>query len=129
MPKTRMAKDRPAWQAKRREVIARAAGRCERCRIRRGVHVHHLRYAAVIGHEPLDWLQLLCLDCHGREHPHHEFVPVEEQRRRHAQRMARQRQTQTGHGGCAYCGGTYPKDRHRAICVRFGLDRRAAHTN
>lgn len=89
--------------------------------MRRGHHVHHIRYADVIGHEPLDWLQLLCLECHGDAHPRYTFHPLKVQRDIAAARAKRQREAQVGHRGCAHCGGSYPKARHRAICLRFGL--------
>lgn len=54
----------PEWRARRDQVLARAAYRCERCGLYgRGLEVHHLRYDN-LGHEPDEDLQVLCLDCH-----------------------------------------------------------------
>ena len=126
-----MPKDREAWAVQRRLVIDRARGQCERCKMRRGHHVHHLRYAKVIGHEPLEWLLFVCLECHGHFHPHHTFLSIPDQRRRaeinrrereRKQRMGKRRRTPP----CAHCGGTYPKVKHQAICVKHGLDKPGA---
>lgn len=121
-----MPKDRDAWQEQRREVIARAKGQCERCRMRRGQHVHHLRYAAVIGHEPLDWLLFVCLECHGHFHPRHTFLSIPEQRRRAAARKQQAKAKARRAPVCAHCGGTYSRQRHEDICVTYGLHRRHA---
>jgi hypothetical protein len=115
--------DRPAWILKRQEVILRANGRCERCRMRRGQHVHHLRYAKVIGHEPLEWLQLVCLDCHGHYHPNMTFLPLHEQRAKAAQRRKARQASKAQAARCAHCGDTWPKAKHRAVCVKHGLDK------
>ena len=93
--------------------------------------MHHLRYAKVIGHEPLEWLLFVCLECHGHFHPHHTFLSIPDQRRRaeinrrereRKQRMGKRRRTPP----CAHCGGTYPKAKHQAICVKHGLDKPGA---
>ena len=121
-------KDRDAWEVQRRLVLDRAKGQCERCRQRKGEHVHHLKYSDVIGHEPLDWLQLVCLRCHGEYHPRHTFRSMAEQRRIAAERRKVQAYTagKQKTTPCAHCGGTYPKAQHKAICVRFGLHRKGA---
>jgi len=75
-------------------VWARAGGRCEvvwdgvRCahRCRRAnweAHVHHLVYR---GHERerLADLELRCLACHQRRHPHHTFLTKAQQQARRA---------------------------------------------
>jgi 5-methylcytosine-specific restriction endonuclease McrA len=53
-----------AWKVRRGLVLARAHGRCERCRVRVATQVHHLTYAR-FGHERLGDLQALCADCHA----------------------------------------------------------------
>jgi hypothetical protein len=58
----------PAWRAKRRAVMERAQGRCEGCRARPAVHVHHLTYDHV-GDELLWELVAVCEECHARCHP------------------------------------------------------------
>lgn len=108
-----------AWRAKRLEVIARAGGICEKCKERRGVHVHHFFYGnRQRGTEPLDWLQLVCLKCHGDYHPNHTFRTVAEQK---ALKARRERNRKRKGLACRHCGGTYTKAQHRAICVRFNL--------
>jgi hypothetical protein len=112
-----------AWLALRQKVIARAGGVCERCKQRRGVHVHHLIYGGrKRGTEPLEWLQLVCLPCHGDYHPRHTFRPVHEQRKIAEKRRAR-RQWRAGQpqAGCQWCGGTYSAAKHRRVCVKHGV--------
>jgi hypothetical protein len=109
-----------AWAEKKRLVWQRAHGICEKCQIAKGAHVHHLRYAQRRGHEKLEWLQLVCLKCHGEYHPHHTFLTLAQQ----AQRAEARRQRAKARANvCRHCGGTYPKAKHKAICVAFGLDR------
>ena len=110
---------RELWRQTRQRVIARAGGVCERCLTNSGRHVHHLRYwpkPRKRGGEPLEWLQLLCLTCHGIEHPRHTFRPIEEQRRIAKRRQKPKRPT------CQHCGNTWGKKRHQSICVNYGLD-------
>src|SRR5687767_10783881 len=54
----------PAWQAKRKLVLARSGGRCERCGcVAKWLDVHHLSYTH-LGDEPLEDLMALCRPCH-----------------------------------------------------------------
>lgn len=56
----------PEWRAKRAQVLARAAERCERCDdFGVMLEVHHLRYNS-LGFEPLEDLEALCERCHNR---------------------------------------------------------------
>ncbi len=110
-----------AWAEKKRLVWKRASGICEKCKAKPGAHVHHLRYAQRRGHEKLEWLQLVCLECHGAYHPHHTFLTLEQQRVRAQQKAAKRRTTPTP--VCRHCGGTYPKAKHKSVCVAFGLHR------
>lgn len=114
----------PEWQAKRLQVIARAGGMCERCGERKGQHVHHLVYGGKKrGTEPLEWLQLVCLQCHGDYHPHHTFRTIREQRAVAAKRAKRRAwKANRPEASCKHCGGAYKPAQHKAICVRFGLD-------
>jgi hypothetical protein len=158
---TGLPRDRVAWTVRRWEVTDRAKGQCEVCRSRRGVHVRHLRFAPVVGHEEPAWLQLVCLDCqwelneqHGRPQPTERFrrAAVEAarqamnaalladprgqsprqrpgQRPGQSRKPAGTRQTERAAADartrevCAHCGGTWTKAKHRAICVKHGLDR------
>lgn len=148
--------DRAAWTARRHEVTARAGGQCEVCQTARGVHLRHLRFAPVVGHEEPAWLQLVCLECQwdlneqqGRPQPTERFrrAAVEAARQamaaalladpagqpaHNSRRTPRDRQAEqaaavarTRHL-CRHCGGTWSKARHRAICVKHGLDRPAS---
>lgn len=53
----------PIWDAKRRLVLNRASGCCERCGERALLEVHHLHYET-LGHEGLYELEALCEGCH-----------------------------------------------------------------
>lgn len=53
----------PQWQRRRRTVIARAAGACERCAGAGPLQVHHLTYDRMF-HERLTDLVVLCEGCH-----------------------------------------------------------------
>jgi hypothetical protein len=53
------------WKEKRRQVLNRANGKCERCNsILLDPDVHHLTYDDVGGNEKLDDLMVLCFPCH-----------------------------------------------------------------
>jgi hypothetical protein len=70
------------------------------------------------GGEPLEWLQFVCLECHGEYHPHHTFRPYAVQ-----QAIAKKRKQHRRVGPtCQHCGGFYSKKRHNAICRKFGLN-------
>ena len=60
--------DSPAWQARRRAVMARSRGICEGCGSRPATQVHHLTYANVCN-EFLWELKAVCDHCHQRCHP------------------------------------------------------------
>lgn len=64
-----------AWRSKRRQVLNRAKGRCEKCRERNADHVHHITYQQ-LGNEPLHDLIALCWQCHNDEHPHRNLDPA-----------------------------------------------------
>lgn len=56
-----------AWKAKREELFRSRPRHCERCSYAGPVDVHHLHYEN-LGAEPLSDLQILCRECHEREH-------------------------------------------------------------
>ena len=103
------------WQRKRQEVIARAGGMCERCGEQPGQHVHHFIYAQRLGTEPIEWLQYVCLDCHGRYHPRYNFKPIVPRKKRSPIISSR--------ADCEHCRGSYSPNRHRQMCVKNGLHR------
>lgn len=109
-----------AWREKKALVWKRTGGVCEKCRTRRGAHVHHLQYHGRRGTEPLESLQLVCLECHGEYHPHHTFRTFAEQRQIAAAKKKQQAK-------CAHCGGLYSRERHNAICVKYGLHLHSTH--
>jgi 5-methylcytosine-specific restriction endonuclease McrA len=113
------------WSQKRAAVWERANGVCERCGRRRGAHVHHLIYGGLRkGQEPLEWLQLVCLDCHGLYHPNHRFRTPREQKAIAARRAKRRKwRAEQPEASCQHCGGAYKRSRHKAICVKYGLDK------
>lgn len=108
------------WKLKKWQVRQRSGGICEKCGKRKAEHVHHLRYAQRRGLEPLEWLQHVCLRCHGDYHPHHTFRTLKEQ---HEIAQRRKAERKNRRPVCQHCGGTYPKGKHQSICVRYGLDR------
>jgi hypothetical protein len=114
------------WDRKRQMVIRRAGGVCERCKRAKGVHVHHHAYLPApaprrSGDEPMEWLQLVCLDCHAHYHPNVRFRSKQEQQDRRAARAKRQRSTPAKRASCRHCAGTYDRQQHHAICVKHGL--------
>ena len=60
----------PLWRLRRRLWILRAGGRCERCRSRRRLTIHHRTYAR-LGHERRTDVTVLCWDCHRQHHAEH----------------------------------------------------------
>lgn len=133
-----LPKDRVQWTVRRWQVMDRAKGLCEHCGTAKGVHVRHLRFAAVVGHEHPSWLKLVCLACNrqlndefGRPRPpkrrkpaaqlavHGQSPTVQQHRQRDAKAIADARLRRV----CAHCGGTYPRAQHFAVCVRYELHR------
>lgn len=55
------------WREKRRQVILRAGGTCERCHLWPIVNVHHLTYER-LGDELLEDLLGVCTRCHRSMH-------------------------------------------------------------
>lgn len=55
-----------AWKRFRRRAIESVAERCERCdawKFPHELHVHHRHYNT-LGHESLDDVEVLCVECH-----------------------------------------------------------------
>jgi len=57
----------PIWRLRRSLWIFQVGGRCERCRSRRRLTIHHRSYDR-LGHERRADVTVLCWDCHRREH-------------------------------------------------------------
>ncbi|MHB8657719.1 MAG: HNH endonuclease [Solirubrobacteraceae bacterium] len=57
----------PIWRLRRRLWILLAGGRCERCRSRRRLTIHHRSYQR-LGHERRADVAVLCWRCHRRAH-------------------------------------------------------------
>ena len=55
------------WKAKRKQVIARCNGVCERCQQRQVRNIHHKHYDT-LGDEPLSDLLGVCRPCHREIH-------------------------------------------------------------
>jgi 5-methylcytosine-specific restriction endonuclease McrA len=85
--------DSKVWRDKRRKVRRRAKYRCEECGRPEETwlygkwDVHHLRYPAVLGEEPLEWLILLCTNCHAARHPKRVEAKYERMRQEAAERL------------------------------------------
>lgn len=60
----------PLWRLRRRIWILRAGGRCQRCRSRRRLTIHHHTYQR-LGHERRTDVTVLCWKCHRRQHDRH----------------------------------------------------------
>ena len=74
----------------KRLALERAGGLCERCGkpgnvLNWELHVHHITYERQ-GHEEVGDLEVICLDCHGKEHPRHRFETRTVQGQIHARR-------------------------------------------
>ena len=57
----------PSWHERRKYVLKRANGICEKCQKRPATEVHHLTYARVCNEWPTD-LVALCKQCHAEIH-------------------------------------------------------------
>lgn len=55
------------WKQKRSTVLSVLGGRCQICKDKTGITVHHVSYER-IGKELIDDLQVLCKDCHKMVH-------------------------------------------------------------
>lgn len=58
------------WQSFKNRVKAQRNHKCEVCGIsgfKTALHVHHLTYERVFDENPID-VQVLCVDCHQKEH-------------------------------------------------------------
>jgi hypothetical protein len=55
------------WRKRRREVLERSKGKCEKCIANDADEVHHLTYAR-LGNEASEDLIALCTDCHNEAH-------------------------------------------------------------
>ena len=59
----------PWWTARKAAVIRYRGYRCQRCGLKpsNGLQLHHRTYVRLFRELPED-LELLCVDCHRREH-------------------------------------------------------------
>ncbi len=57
----------PEWQAIRNKAIDAAGGICIYCRVRPAIQVHHETYERV-GHEVVEDLSAVCIECHQQLH-------------------------------------------------------------
>ncbi len=57
----------PLWRLRRRLWILQAGGRCERCRSRKRLTIHHRSYRR-LGHERRSDIAVLCWNCHLQQH-------------------------------------------------------------
>ena len=69
MPKHSVAYDEylasPEWELKRQEIIFLAEGKCERCKERRDLDIHHRHYES-LGNEHHADLEAMCKTCHNK---------------------------------------------------------------
>lgn len=91
----RRHRKRTSSEAKR-AVMKRCGTRCEDCKAKLVTgyfHVHHETYVR-FGNELPEDLLVLCLNCHEKRHPHHNFKPhtVRGQRKGKQSRRARNKE-------------------------------------
>jgi hypothetical protein len=58
----------PEWKRIRRDALAQAGYRCDRCATSDRLEVHHLTYERFGGQEQLEDLRVLCRTCHQQVH-------------------------------------------------------------
>lgn len=63
----------PEWERVRKRILKRARGKCEKCRKRPPIQVHHLTYAR-LGNERDEDLLAVCGPCHQAFHPEKQFL-------------------------------------------------------
>jgi hypothetical protein len=71
------------WSERRRAVIQRAGGKCERCHFNAIHSVHHLKYDNKYN-EPIEDLCGMCEGCHAFTHAHSDIDPASPQKLRRA---------------------------------------------
>jgi hypothetical protein len=61
---------RPEWRAKRLRILKRDGGRCTKCKTKKSLHVHHLKYISgkMAWEVPDDYLVVLCAKHHEEAH-------------------------------------------------------------
>ncbi len=86
------------WRQLKQQVKDRSGGVCEGCGERDAQHVHHKQYATGGNRRivPLEWLEHLCLTCHGDRHGGRVFDPywvqqAKAKRRRKSKRKGKRR--------------------------------------
>jgi 5-methylcytosine-specific restriction endonuclease McrA len=57
----------PEWASTKRRAFAKHGYRCARCEATSKLHVHHKTYKR-LGRERLSDLEILCSDCHEKQH-------------------------------------------------------------
>jgi 5-methylcytosine-specific restriction endonuclease McrA len=55
------------WKAKKTRVMQQRGGRCEKCNSSYRIEVHHKTYERIFN-ERLEDLEVLCFQCHRKEH-------------------------------------------------------------
>jgi 5-methylcytosine-specific restriction endonuclease McrA len=56
------------YEALRNQVLGRDGWRCQDCGCANMLEVHHVKPRSKLGHDSLDNLITLCVECHGRRH-------------------------------------------------------------
>lgn len=63
----------PDWDERKNEVISRDGENCVECEGRRHLHLHHIKPLSKGGSNEISNLELLCEDCHSKEHGGRDF--------------------------------------------------------
>lgn len=141
----------PEWWAIRAGALERSGNQCFGCESTQNLHVHHVSYKRVGGNEVPDDLMVLCRSCHravhnlpvvagyeGRSQEVIDKIRAQTVLQRNATRKTKGRKSlaerranrkkrkkrdgsKVWSGTCAHCGNRWNRERHRAICVKFGL--------
>jgi 5-methylcytosine-specific restriction endonuclease McrA len=64
----RLKLDPGTYQALKNEVLERDGWRCQNCGSPINLQVHHLKSRGQLGHDALQNLITLCVDCHHQRH-------------------------------------------------------------
>lgn len=106
------------------QVFARAKGMCEDCSLFPGRVYRGIRAAIYVKHPDAKAVRLLCENCAVKDVAHAQAVAQDQRAARGKARRAA-KVYDNPHLGCAFCGGTFPKAKHEAVCVKFGVHKRA----
>lgn len=83
------------WRKKREELFLERGKICEKCSSGDNIHVHHLHYDNLFD-EKLEDLQVLCKECHRKEHPEKDYKKIDGRKKKKAMKNKRKRKLLLG---------------------------------